>query len=62
MLALTGALVWVVQDGDLINFANPSLNVWLTLLALSLVVGTGLSWSQIRRKLSGQSDLDGVDE
>lgn len=62
VLAITGALVWTMQDLGLISFDNPTLNVWLALIALSFVLGIGLSWSHIRRKLSGQSDMDDVDE
>ena len=62
VLAITGALVWTMQDLGLISFDNPSLNVWLALIALSFVLGIGLGWSHIRRKLSGQSDMDDVDE
>lgn len=62
VLAITGALVWTMQDFGLISFESPTLNVWLALIALSFVLGIGLSWSHIRRKLSGQSDMDDVDE
>ena len=36
--------------------------IWLGLIALSLVLGIGLSWSHVRRRLSGQADMDDVDE
>jgi hypothetical protein len=62
VLAITGALVWSLHDFGLISFGDPTLNIWLALLALSLVLGIGLSWSHVRRKLSGQSDMDDVDE
>ena len=32
------------------------------LIALSLIMGVGLSWSIIRRRLSGQLDVDDVEE
>jgi hypothetical protein len=32
----------------------------LGILALSLVMGIGLSWSLIRHRLSGQADMDDV--
>jgi hypothetical protein len=35
--------------------------VWV-LAALGVVLGVGLSWSHLRRALSGQADVDGVDE
>ena len=62
VLAITGALIWVLHDYGLISFDNPTLNVWLALVALSLVLGIGLSWSHVRRKLSGQVDMDDVEE
>jgi len=62
VLAITGALVWSLHDFGLISFGDPTLNIWLALLALSLVLGIGLSWSHVRRKLSGQADMDDVDE
>jgi hypothetical protein len=36
--------------------------MWIGIFALSLVLGIGLSWSIVRRKLSGQADVDDVDE
>ncbi len=62
VLAIAAALVWVLHDFGWISFDNPTLNVWLALVALSLVLGIGLSWSHVRRKLSGQADMDDVDE
>lgn len=62
ILALAGSLGWVLVDKGLLSLANPTLNTWLGLLALSFVLGTGLSWSLARRRLSGQADVDDVDE
>ena len=62
VLALVAALVWVAYDQSWISLEDPTVNTWLALLALSLVLGTGLSWSIIRRRLSGQADVDDVDE
>jgi len=60
--ALVGSLVWVLYDFELLNLDNRSANVWLGIFALSVVLGIGLSWSIVRRKLSGQYDMDDVDE
>lgn len=60
--ALVGALVWVLMDWGILSLENKSFNVWLSILALSFILGTGLSWSIVRRKLSGQADMDDVDE
>lgn len=62
VLALVGALLWVLYDFGVLSLDNAGLNVWLGLLALSLVLGVGLSWSHVRRALSGQADMDDVDQ
>ena len=62
VLAIVGALLWVLYDYELLTLTETSEMVWLGLIALSLVLGIGLSWSHVRRRLSGQADMDDVDE
>ena len=62
VLALVGAILWVLYDLGIVSLDNPGFNTWLGLFALSLVLGVGLSWSHVRRALSGQSDMDDVDD
>ncbi|MFK7754959.1 MAG: DUF6524 family protein [Sedimentitalea sp.] len=62
VLAVVGALLWVLYDYGWLELGNSALNVWLGILALSAVLGIGLSWSPVRRALSGQADMDDVDE
>lgn len=60
--ALVGALLWVLIDWGWLTLDNPRLNLWLGIIALSAVLGIGLSWSLVRRRLSGQVDMDDVEE
>lgn len=62
ILAIMAALVWVLHDLGVLRLDNKSLNLWLGVFALSAVLGIGLGWSHVRRALSGQSDMDDVDE
>lgn len=62
VLTVAAALLWVLYDYGVLTFENPTQNTWLGLVALSLVFGIGLSWSHVRRRLSGQADMDDVDE
>ena len=62
VLAVIGAALWVLFDLGLLQLDNRSVNLWLGLVALSLVLGIGLSWSHVRRALSGQADIDDVDQ
>lgn len=60
--ALIAALIWVLIDWGVLSLEHSTLNMWLGVLAMSIVLGIGLSWSMVRRKLSGQFDIDDVDE
>jgi hypothetical protein len=62
VLAIVAATVWVFYDYGLLRLNDTAQVVWLALAALALVLGIGLSWSHVRRRLSGQSDMDDVDE
>jgi len=62
VLAVVSASLWVLYDFKVLRLDNASANVWLALAALSLVLGIGLSWSHVRRNLSGQADMDDVDD
>jgi len=62
VLAIAAATIWVLNDYGLLTLKDTSQLVWLALVALSLVLGVGLSWSHVRRRLSGQADMDDVDE
>jgi len=62
VLGLVGAVLWVAFDLGWMNFENPTANTWIALIAGSFVLGIGLSWSHVRRRLSGQADMDDVDD
>ena len=62
VLAVVAAALWVLYDLGVLRLDNSSMNVWLALAALSFVLGIGLSWSHVRRELSGQADMDDVDQ
>lgn len=60
--AILAALIWVLFDFGWLDLENPTINIWLGNVALSLVLGIGLSWSHVRRALSGQADMDDVSD
>ena len=62
VIAVVGSLIWVLVDWQILTLGNTHLNVWLGIFSLSVVLGIGLSWSLVRRMLSGQVDMDDVDE
>ena len=60
-LAVVATIVWVLFDQGFISLSNPTINTWIAIFALSIVLAIGLSWSIVRRRLSGQADVDDVD-
>ncbi len=60
--AVVAALIWVLWDRGWLSLADPDLNLWIGVLAVSLVLGIGLNWSFVRRALSGQYDVDDSDD
>ena len=60
--AVIGAILWVLVDNGLMDLDNTTVLTWIGLLGLSIVLAIGLSWSIVRRALTGQADIDDVDE
>lgn len=60
--ALFGSGLWVLYSWGLLSLQNSSLNTWLGILALSLILGLGLSWGHLQRRISGQTVVDDGDE
>ena len=62
VLAVVGTGLWVLYDFGWISLDNPTMNTWLAIGVLSFVLAIGLIWSIVRRHISGQADVDDVDE
>jgi hypothetical protein len=60
-LALFGCFIWLAVDFNLLNVSSQPF-VYVVLVVSAAVLGIGMSWSHIRRRLSGQADMDDVDQ
>ena len=60
--ALFGCVLWLLVDVGLLCLDSTSAITWLVLLVLSLILATGMSWSHIRRRLTGQFDVDDIED
>lgn len=60
--ALFGCLVWLLVDIGWLALDSGSAVTWVALLLISLILGIGMSWAHIRRRLSGQVSVDDVEE
>lgn len=59
--ALFAALIWWMVDAGWLSLENPTAFTYVLLVALSAIMATGISWSHIRRKMTGQLDVDDVE-
>jgi hypothetical protein len=61
LLLILGALVWLLIEQKIIDPSQPGVASWIALVVLALVLGIGMSWSLVRRRLTGQVDVDEID-
>ena len=59
---LLAAVIWWLIDAGLLTMKSLTAISWIILVVLSAILAIGMSWSHIRRRLSGQVDVDEVDE
>jgi hypothetical protein len=60
--ALFAAVMWLLVDIGLISLEATGVITYIVLLILSFILATGMSWSHIRRRLTGQFDVDDMDD
>jgi hypothetical protein len=60
--ALFASIIWLLVDIDWLSLESTGVITWLILVLLSLILATGMSWSHIRRRLTGQFDVDDMDD
>ena len=61
-VALFAAIIWLFVDLGWLSLGSTGILTYLALLLLSLILATGMSWSHIRRRLTGQFDVDDMDD
>ena len=61
-VAFFGAVVWVMIDMGLLDAGRTTIMTYVILVILATILALGISWSHIRRRMTGQADIDDVDE
>ncbi len=59
--AFFGALIWLLLDTGLLTLTRPTLLTNVLLAVFATILAIGISWSHIRRRITGQADVDDVD-
>ncbi len=60
--ALSATLIWLFVDQGWMSLENTTALTWVLLFVIGTILGVGISWSHIRKKLTGQFDTDDVEE
>lgn len=60
--ALFSCLIWLLVDVGWLSLDSGGAFTWLVLLLLSMILAAGMSWSHIRRRLTGQFDVDDIED
>ena len=60
--AFLAALVWWLIDLGWLRTSAFSTVEWIMLVCLSVLLAIGVSWSHLRRRLTGQYDVEDIDD
>jgi hypothetical protein len=60
--ALFGALVWTAVFYGWLSLENTGAMTWVGLVVVAAILALGMSWSHLRRQMTGQADVDEVTE
>ena len=60
--ALFACVIWLFIDLGWLDLDSPSEISWVVLVFLSVILAVGMSWSHIRRRLTGQFDVDDIED
>lgn len=58
--AFFAIIVWWFIDLGVIGLDSVSVMTYVALFILAAILATGMSWSHLRRRMSGQADVDDV--
>jgi hypothetical protein len=64
MLAVTlfGVIVWALIYYGWLSLENIKVLEYVVLIVVSALLATGMSWSHIRRRMTGQLDVDDIED
>ncbi len=58
--AICGGVIWLLIDRQVVTASSGKGITRVILIAVSVVLGVGMSWSHFSRRLAGQADTDVV--
>jgi hypothetical protein len=59
---ILGAVIWLLFDIGLLESHSVSAITWISLVCLAAVLAVGVSWSHLWRRITGQFNVEDVDD
>ena len=60
--ALFAAVIWLLVDTGLISMDSTGMLTWLSLIVVALILAVGMAWSNVKRRITGQYNIDDIDD
>jgi hypothetical protein len=61
VVALCAGVIWLLVEQDVVSASGIPALTHIGLVVVALIMAVGMSWSHVRRRLTGQVDTDEVD-
>ena len=61
-VAFFASIIWAMAYYGLLDTEETTVMTYIVLVLIATVMAVGISWSHVRRRVSGQADMDDVDE
>ncbi len=61
LLSFCGTLIWLFVDQGWLDLTNSGILSWVMIFMISTVLGIGISWSHVKKRITGQFDTDDVE-
>lgn len=62
LVAFFAALIWVAASVGVMTLSRGPTLAWAGLVVAGIILGLGMCWSHLRRRLTGQTDVEEVEE
>ena len=60
--ALFAAIIWLLVDVGWLSLESTGFMTLLALVVISLILAVGMAWSHVKRRITGQLNVDDVDD
>lgn len=60
--AFIGTLVWLMSSYGVVEVETSTAIIWAALISLAALLAIGMSWSHVRKRLTGQVNVDEVED